>query len=100
MDTETMIRELRRLAEKHKDDVVHTGQNNWSDMCTDVANRLEYLDFENKALKVNNNIIAAQRDSLISLVNNNRDAIADAIENLKFTLNNIEVILKDKEGLS
>ena len=43
MDTERMIRELRRLAEKHKDDVVFTFETNWSLLCSDVANRLEEL---------------------------------------------------------
>ena len=38
-----MIRELRRLEEKHKNDKVSTGANNWSRMCHDVANRLEEL---------------------------------------------------------
>lgn len=51
MDTERMIRELRRLAKKHENDKVFTGQNNWSQMCTDVANRLEELNKENQELK-------------------------------------------------
>lgn len=51
MDTERMIRELRRLAEKHKNDVVHTGENNWSSMCTDVANRLEEQQKEIEILR-------------------------------------------------
>ena len=51
MDTDRMIRELRRLAKKHENDKVYTGENNWSQMCTDVANRLEELDKENKDLK-------------------------------------------------
>lgn len=51
MDTDRMIWELRRLAKKHENDKVYTGENNWSLMCTDVANRLEELDKENKELK-------------------------------------------------
>lgn len=43
METKEMIRELRRLEEKHKNDVVSTGSNNWSRMCHDVANKLEEL---------------------------------------------------------
>lgn len=43
MDTETMIRELRRLSEKHKDDRVYTFETNWAVLCSDVANRLEEL---------------------------------------------------------
>lgn len=51
MDTERMIRELRRLAEKHKNDKVFTGENNWSQMCTDVANRLEEQQKEIETLR-------------------------------------------------
>lgn len=40
MRTEEMIKELRRLEEKHKNDKVDTFENNWSAMCHDVANRL------------------------------------------------------------
>ena len=41
MQTEQMIKELRRLEEKHKNDNVGFGENNWSAMCHDVAKRLE-----------------------------------------------------------
>lgn len=51
MDTERMIRKLRRLAEKHKNDKVFTGENNWSQMCTDVANRLEERQKEIETLR-------------------------------------------------
>ena len=43
MDTEKMIRELRRLSEKHKGDRVDTFATNWSALCRDVADRLEEL---------------------------------------------------------
>ena len=43
MTTEQMIKELRRLEEKHKDDFVPTCSTNWSLLCHDVANRLEEL---------------------------------------------------------
>ena len=43
MRTEAMIRELRRLAEKHKNDKVNTCDTNWSALCSDVADRLEEL---------------------------------------------------------
>ena len=51
MDTESMIRELRRLEKKHENDVVPTFSNNWSLMCHDVANRLEELLKENDKIK-------------------------------------------------
>lgn len=51
METDRMIRELRRTAKKHEKDIVFTGQTNIFLMCTDVANRLEELDNENKDLK-------------------------------------------------
>lgn len=43
MTTEQMIKELRSLEEKHKDDFVPTCSTNWSLLCHDVANRLEEL---------------------------------------------------------
>lgn len=43
MDTETMIRELENVEEKHKDDAVYTGQLNIAEMAHDVRKRLEEL---------------------------------------------------------
>ena len=43
MDTETMIRELESVEEKHKSDVVYTGQLNIAEMVHDVRKRLEEL---------------------------------------------------------
>lgn len=43
MDTETMIRELESVEEKHKDDTVYTGQLNIAEMAHDVRKRLEDL---------------------------------------------------------
>ena len=43
MDTETMIRELKSLEEKHKSDAVYTGQLNIAEMAHDVRKRLEEL---------------------------------------------------------
>ena len=43
MKTEEMIRELKRLSEKHKGDRVDTGSTNWSILCRDVAYELEKL---------------------------------------------------------
>ena len=43
MDTKTMIRELERVEENHKDDRVFTGQLNIAEMAHDVKNRLEEL---------------------------------------------------------
>ncbi len=43
MDTETIIRELERVEENHKDDRVFTGQLNIAEMAHDVKNRLEEL---------------------------------------------------------
>lgn len=41
METEQMIKRLRYLAEEHKNDKVGTCQTRWSDLCSDVADRLE-----------------------------------------------------------
>lgn len=43
MDTETIIRELERVEEKHKHDEVFTGQLNIATMAHDVRKRLEEL---------------------------------------------------------
>ena len=43
MDTETMIRELERVEEKHKHDKVFTGQLNVAQMAHDIRKRLEEL---------------------------------------------------------
>lgn len=43
MDTETMIRELEGVEEKHKNDAVYTGQLNIAEMAHDVRKRLEEL---------------------------------------------------------
>jgi hypothetical protein len=45
MNTEDMIRELRNLEEKHKNDIVYTGETNWSHLCRDVADRLEEMSY-------------------------------------------------------
>lgn len=52
MRTEEMIKELRRLEEKHKNDRVDTFENNWSAMCHDVADRLEEQQLEINELKI------------------------------------------------
>lgn len=43
MDTDTMIRELERVEEKHKHDKVFTGQLNVAKMAHDTRKRLEEL---------------------------------------------------------
>lgn len=43
MDTETMIRELKSVEEKHKNDAVYTGQLNIAEMAHDVRRRIEEL---------------------------------------------------------
>ena len=51
MDTEVMIKELRIVAKKHKNDKLYTFDTNWYALCTDVANRLEELLAEVNAKK-------------------------------------------------
>ena len=53
MNTESMIRELRRLSNKYKDYKVDTFATNWSALCSDVANKLEEL-YKYKRLFLNN----------------------------------------------
>ena len=52
MKTEMMIEELYKVAEKHKADVVGTGELNIHAMCTDVAKRLEELSEQLRAKTV------------------------------------------------
>ena len=51
MDTEQMIRELRYLENKYKEYTYSTLETNWYCLCHDVADRLEELNEELKALK-------------------------------------------------
>ena len=51
MDTEQMIRELRYLENKYKEYTYSTFETNWYYLCHDVADRLEELNNELKALK-------------------------------------------------
>ena len=51
MDTEQMIRELRYLENKYKEYTYSTFETNWYCLCHDVADRLEELNEELKALK-------------------------------------------------
>ena len=43
MDTKTMIREVKNVAEKHKNDRKFTGQTVITDMCNDIIPKLEKL---------------------------------------------------------
>lgn len=43
MDTKTMINELKREAEKHRNDRLFTGQTNITALCNDVIHKLEKL---------------------------------------------------------
>ena len=44
MDTKTMIREVKNVAEKHKNDRKFTGQTVITDMCNDIIPKLEKLE--------------------------------------------------------
>ena len=51
MTNEVMIKQLRKLRDKHANDRVMTFDTNWSSLCGDVANRIEDLDREITELK-------------------------------------------------
>ena len=51
MRTDVMISQLRREAKKHENDKLQTFDTNITAMCTDVANRLEELENENKEIR-------------------------------------------------
>ena len=52
MNTEDMIKELRNVEEKYKNNIYATGETNISLMCSEVADRLEVLHRENIQLKI------------------------------------------------
>ena len=64
MDTETMIRELERVEENHKDDRVFTGQLNIAEMAHDVRLRLEELKpYEDTSLTPEQIQLLKERDT-------------------------------------
>ena len=64
MDTETMIRELESVEEKHKADTVYTGQLNIAEMAHDVRKRLEELKpYEDTGLTPQEIMELKERDS-------------------------------------
>ena len=52
METEDMIRELRNVEEKYKNNTYTTGETNISLMCSEVADRLDFLRRENLQLSL------------------------------------------------
>lgn len=52
MNTEDMIRELRNVEEKYKNNTYATGETNISLMCSEVADRLDFLRRENLQLSL------------------------------------------------
>ncbi len=70
MDTETMIRELENVEEKHKHDKIFTGQLNVARMAHDVKERLEELKlYEDTGLTVEQIRELRRRDTAILLEN-------------------------------
>ena len=64
MDTETMIRELECVEEKHKHDEVFTGQLNIAEMVHDVRKRLEELKpYEDTGLTPDQIEVLKKRDT-------------------------------------
>lgn len=64
MDTETMIRELERVEEKHKHDKVFTGQLDVAKMAYDTRKRLEELKpYEDTGLTTQEILGLKERDT-------------------------------------
>ena len=64
MDTEMMIRNLKKVEEDHKDDKVFTGQLNIAEMAHDVRKRLEELKpYEDTGLTPPEIMELAERDT-------------------------------------
>ena len=65
MDTDTMIRELERVEEKHKHDKVFTGQLNVAQMAHDTRKRLEELKpYEDTGLDPEQIVELKERDTV------------------------------------
>ena len=106
MNTEKMIRELRRLAEKHKDDNVYTFETNWSLLCSDVADRLETLEsrYDNLYACIQKALGEERYNGArIELVNDNNQSaqaiIYLAIEKLREEVDNLQEEVKYLEEL-
>lgn len=68
MDTEMMIRNLKKVEEDHKDDKVFTGQLNISEMAQDVRKRLEELKpYEDTGLTPEQIQELAERDAAMEI---------------------------------
>lgn len=64
MDTEMMIRNLKKVEEDHKDDKVFTGQINIAEMAHDVRLRLEELKpYEDTGITLQNIIEMKERNT-------------------------------------
>lgn len=69
MDTETMIRELERVEEKHKHDKVFTGQLNVAQMAHDIRKRLEELKpYEDTGLDPEQIVELKERDTAKEMI--------------------------------
>lgn len=106
MDTEQMIRELRRLAEEHKNDMVFTFETNWSLLCSDVANELEYQEKRYSVLynDIKNALgeerYEAARKEVLDAGNYSLNAMLTiAITNLREEVNNLQEDVAYLEGL-
>ena len=87
METSTMIRQLRATAKKHKNVKLHTFDTNITAMCTDVANRLEFLEKEKQEIR------AKTIDEFVAIAeqrNNNRESIRN--EQAFFTIKDIRKV--------
>lgn len=74
MDTEMMIRNLKKVEEDHKDDKVFTGQLNISEMAHDVRKRLEELKpYEDTGLTTEQIMELKERDTARSPIDIDED---------------------------
>ena len=102
MTNSEIVIEVKKLADKHAQDIVFTGETNYNLAFTSIANHIKELDVENDNLKseVNRykNLIEHRKE--VSIINHNlysdleceRDELLAEVEELKATISKMETI--------
>ena len=102
MTNSEIVREVKKLADKHAQDIVFTGETNYNLAFTSIANHIKELDVENDNLKseVNRYKDLIEHRKEVSIINYNlysdleceRDELLIEVEELKATISKMETI--------
>ena len=102
MTSSEIVREIKKLADKHAQDIVFTGETNYNLAFTSIANHIKELDVENDKLKseVNRYKDLIEHRKEVSIINYNlysdleceRDELLIEVEELKATISKMETI--------